>query len=144
MDRLIAVSRDITERHQHEAQLLSLIAVQNTKLSDSDLYLEEIHHRVKNSLHLVNTLLQLQANLSADEAVKIQLQTAASRVLTIASVHERLYQTAETQGVLASEYLGALLSDLGSALAERKIVLDADAFILPPQRMRRWAWSFPS
>ncbi len=97
MDRLIAVSRDITERHQHEAQLLSLIAVQNTKLSDSDLYLEEIHHRVKNSLHLVNTLLQLQANLSADEAVKIQLQTAASRVLTIASVHERLYQTAETR-----------------------------------------------
>ena len=135
VDRLIAVSRDITERHQHEAQLLSLIAVQNTKLSDSDLYLEEIHHRVKNSLHLVNTLLQLQANLSADEAVKIQLQTAASRVLTIASVHERLYQTAETQGVLASEYLGALLSDLGSALAERKIVLDTDAFILPPQRM---------
>ncbi len=135
MDRLIAVSRDITERHQHEAQLLSLIAVQNTKLSDSDLYLEEIHHQVKNSLHLVNTLLQLQANLSADEAVKIQLQTAASRVLTIASVHERLYQTAETQGVLAPEYLGALLSDLGSALAERKIVLDADAFILPPQRM---------
>lgn len=135
VDKLIAVSRDVTERHQHEAQLLSLIAVQNNRLSDSDLYLEEIHHRVKNSLHLVNTLLMLQANLSADEAVKLQLQTAASRVLTIASVHERLYRTAETEGVQASVYLSALLSDLGAALAERKLVLDTDAFMLAPERM---------
>ncbi|HDS1736724.1 PAS domain-containing protein [Pseudomonas sp. BP8] len=135
VDKIIAVSRDITERHHHEAQLLSLIDAQHTKLSESDFYLEEIHHRVKNSLHLVNTLLLLQANLAADEAVKLQLQTAAGRVVTIASVHERLYQNAETQEVLASDYLAALLGDLGKALADRNIVLEADPFILPPERM---------
>ena len=59
VERMIAVSRDITERHQYEAQLLSLIEAQNSKQNRSDLYLEEIHHRVKNSLHLVNTLLLL-------------------------------------------------------------------------------------
>ncbi|UTL79151.1 sensor histidine kinase [Pseudomonas putida] len=134
VEKLIAVSRDITERHHYEAQLLSLIDAQNSRLNKSDLHLEEIHHRVKNSLHLVNTLLLLQANLTPDAAVKLQLETAAGRVVTIASVHERLYQTAD-QEVLACDYLGALLGDLGRALADRKIVLDADAFTLLPARM---------
>lgn len=47
VERIIAVSRDITERHQYEAQLLSLIEAQNSRQNRSDLYLEEIHHRVK-------------------------------------------------------------------------------------------------
>ncbi|MFK3815707.1 sensor histidine kinase [Pseudomonas sp. NPDC089407] len=135
VEKLIAVSRDITERHQHEADLLSLIEMQNTKLNSSDLHLEEIHHRVKNSLHLVNTLLLLQANITPDEAVKLQLQTAASRVVTIASVHERLYQAAGERDVLAGDYLRALLGDLGKALGDRAIALDADDFLLPPERM---------
>jgi len=135
VEKLIAVSRDITERHHHEARLLSLIEAQNSRLDRSDLHLEEIHHRVKNSLHLVNTLLLLQANLTPDEAVRIQLETAAGRVVTIASVHERLYQTAEERDVLVTDYLSALLADLGKALADRKITLEADAFILPPGRM---------
>lgn len=135
VERVIAVSRDITERHLYEAQLLSLIEAQNNRQSRSDLVLEEIHHRVKNSLHLVNTLLLLQANLTPDTAVKLQLETAAGRVVTIASVHERLYQAAEDQDVRAPQYLGALLGDLGKALADRHISLEADDFVLPPERM---------
>lgn len=135
VERIIAVSRDITERHQYEAQLLSLIEAQNSRQNRSDLYLEEIHHRVKNSLHLVNTLLLLQANLTPDAAVKLQLETAAGRVVTIATVHERLYQAAEDQEVRARDYLKALLGDLGKALADRKILLEADDFVLPPERM---------
>lgn len=135
VDKIIAVSRDITERHHYEAQLLSLIDAQHTRLTESDFHLEEIHHRVKNSLHLVNTLLLLQANLAADEAVKLQLQTAAGRVVTIASVHERLYQNAETQAVRAGDYLAALLGDLGKSIADRQILLQADTFVLPPERM---------
>ncbi|MFK0311012.1 sensor histidine kinase [Pseudomonas sp. NPDC090233] len=135
LERVMAVSRDITERHQYEAQLLSLIEAQNSRQSRSDLHLEEIHHRVKNSLHLVNTLLLLQANLTSDKAVKLQLETAAGRVVTIASVHERLYHTDDDKNVQAADYLNALLSDLGKALAERKIVLETDDFVLPPERM---------
>jgi two-component sensor histidine kinase len=80
-------------------------------------------------------LLLLQANMAQDEAVKLQLETAATRVLTIASVHERLYQNAEAQAVRACDYLAALLGDLGKALAERRILLNADTFILPAERM---------
>lgn len=135
VEKIIAVSRDITERHNHEVQLSSLIEVQNRKLSKTDLQLEEIHHRVRNSLHLVNTLLLLQANLAVEEAVKIQLQTAAARVVTIATVHERLYQAADTQAVDANDYLQALLCDISKAFGERDICLDVDSFVLAPERM---------
>lgn len=77
----------------------------------------------------------MQANLTADEAVRLQLETAAGRVVTIASVHERLYQSTGTQDVRVSDYLAALLSDLSKALSDRKITLKADNFILPPERM---------
>ena len=135
VEKVIAVSRDITERRHHEAQLLSLIEAQNSQLSRSNMDVEEVHHRVKNSLHLVNTLLLLQANLTPDEAVRIQLQTAAGRVVTIATVHERLYNASHEHAILASDYLKALLGDLGRALADRKIELDADPLVLPPERM---------
>lgn len=133
--RLIAVSRDITERHRHEQELQGLINTQSNQLSMSDSYLVEIHHRVKNSLHLVNTLLLLQANLAEDDAVKLQLRTAAGRVVTIATVHERLYQNAETRDVKVADYLGSLLGDIGKALADRQINLETDDLTLPPERM---------
>ncbi|WPP02385.1 histidine kinase dimerization/phosphoacceptor domain -containing protein (plasmid) [Pseudomonas sp. HR96] len=135
LENIIAVSRDITERHDHEDKLALLIDSQNTKLSQSVLQLEEIHHRVKNSLQLVNTLLLLQANVAVEDSVKLQLQTAANRIMTIASVHERLYQNADSDGVNAKEYLSALLKDISNAFGDRDINLEADPFPLPEERM---------
>jgi two-component sensor histidine kinase len=135
IEKIIAVSRDITERHQHELNLVSLIDAQSTRISQSDLHLDEIHHRVKNSLQLVNTLLLLQANVAEEEGVRIQLQTAANRVLTIANVHDRLYQDTHTDGINASEYLKALLGDISKAFGERQIDLAVEHFKLPPERM---------
>ncbi|MCV4283660.1 sensor histidine kinase [Pseudomonas capsici] len=135
IDKIIAVSRDITERHDQEVRLAALVDAQNTKLTESGLHLEEIHHRVKNSLQLVNTLLLLQANLAVEDAVRIQLQTAANRVLTIASVHERLYQDTDSDNVSAPQYLSALLADIGNVFEGREIELEADAFLLPSERM---------
>lgn len=135
LENIIAVSRDITERHQHELDLVSLIDAQSARLSESNLHLSEIHHRVKNSLQLVNTLLLLQANVAEEEAVRIQLQTAASRVLTIANVHDRLYQDTDTEGVNAPEYLKALLGDISKAFGDCQIDLVVETFKLPPERM---------
>lgn len=133
--KIIAVSRDITERHNHEVALAALIEAQNQQLSDSGLHIEEMHHRVSNSLHLVNTLLLLQANLASDEAVKNQLQAAAGRVVTIAKVHERLYQKAESETVNVQDYLKALLDDIGSTFADRPIRLDVASVELPVDRL---------
>lgn len=135
IENIIAVSRDVTERHQHEARLASLIDAQNTRLSLSDLQLEEIHHRVKNSLQLVNTLLLLQANVADEPDVKLQLQTAASRVLTIANVHEQLYQNADSGALSVNDYLSALLTDISKAFGDRIITFESDLFILTEERI---------
>lgn len=65
----------------------------------------------------------------------MQLQKAANRIMTIASVHERLYQNADSDGVNAKEYLSALLKDISNAFGDRKINLEADPFPLPEERM---------
>lgn len=123
IDRIIAISRDVTERRNHEQQLMSLIDAQTTRISENDLQLDEIHHRVKNSLQLVNTLLLLQANVATEETVKLQLQTAANRVLAIAAVHGRLYLEDNCHEASVSEYLHALMEDVGKASDDRRIQL---------------------
>ncbi|AIZ33351.1 sensor histidine kinase [Pseudomonas parafulva] len=135
IDKIIAVSRDITERHEQEVRFAALIEAQNTKLTESGLHVAETHHRVRNSLHLVNSLLLLQANLSMEEAVQTQLQIAANRVMTIANVHEHLYQDAHCAALSAPAYLRSLLSDIRTAFGEPHIEWSVDDFQLPPERM---------
>lgn len=135
IEKIIAVSRDITERHQNELKLASLIESQSTKLNQSDLHFDEIHHRVKNSLQLVNTLLLLQANVLEEDSVKVQLQTAANRVLTIANIHDRLFQDIDGNGVDAYEYLMSLLNDISRAFGDREINLTVGSFKLPYERV---------
>ena len=133
--KIIAISRDVTERHDHETALASLIAAQTLKLDAGDLRLEEIHHRVRNSLHLVNTLLLLQANLAGDDAVKHQLQTAAGRVVTIAKVHDRLYGSSDDGDISADEYLRSLLADIAQAVSDRTIDLRIEPLTVTPARL---------
>ncbi len=135
VERLIAVSRDVSERHAHEEALQSLIKVGHQKVNESVFALEEIHHRVRNSLQLVNTLLLLQANLANDESVKSQLKIAAHRVLTIASVHQRLYQNPDSGRLEPSDYLTGLIEDIRNVFGERPIELNAVDILVPSDRL---------
>ncbi|WP_434772159.1 sensor histidine kinase [Pseudomonas entomophila] len=135
IEKIIAISRDVTERRNHEHQLMSLIDAQTTQISESDLHLHEIHHRVKNSLQLVNTLLLLQANVAVEETVKLQLQTAANRVLAIAAVHERLYLEDNCHEASVSEYLHALVGDIGKAFDDRTLQLSVEPTSIRSERL---------
>ena len=97
-------------------------------LRQRGLLLQEVHHRVKNSLQLVQTLLQLQARTLNDEQAKQQLAQAAGRVMTIAAVHRRLYESGSVGRDDVALYLRGLLDDmraiLGSEADRRPIELD--------------------
>lgn len=109
-------------------ELASLIQVQSTTISESALHLDEIHHRAMNSLHLVNTLLLLQANVVEEETVRIQLKTAANRVFTIAHVHDRLYQdTDETYPKPSGTGLGMRLVRSYSGYGAQAVTVDRSA-----------------
>ena len=79
---------DITERKQAENALVKA-------LQDKELMLAEIHHRVKNNMALISALLHLQSMDEPNEAIQESLERSQSRIQSIATVHEVLYQSNE-------------------------------------------------
>ncbi len=107
-------------------------------LHEKDLLMQEVHHRVKNSLQLVQTLLHLQARTVGDD-VKVELEKAARRIMTISAVHQRLYNSGSVTQTDAAAYLRELVADMQSMLSnpasERKIVVHAEPLLLPADQI---------
>lgn len=105
--RLVALElyRDVTERRQRDAALRQALA-------DRDVALREIHHRVKNNLQLVASLLSLQFGDVDDPEIRQRVRDSQSTVRAIALVHERLYQSQALTAVRLDEYLGSLTRSL--------------------------------
>lgn len=80
-------------------------------LREKDLLMQEVHHRVKNSLQLVQNILQVQARQAGPDARR-QLDEAAGRIRTIGAVHHRLYAGSSVTQTNAAEFLQALLDDM--------------------------------
>jgi omega-6 fatty acid desaturase (delta-12 desaturase) len=100
--------------------------------------LAEVHHRVKNSLQLVHTVLTLQVH-EADASSRKLLELSAMRVMTIAAVHERLYQGDRFDAVEMHGYLLGLIEALRAGLAEltpgKSVSLEAEVGAYwPPKR----------
>lgn len=104
-NRTISVILDITSIKQAENAL-------KTSLAEKDVLLKEIHHRVKNNMQVISSLLSLQADQSKDMAIRDILQEVSHRVRTMAMVHEKLYQSADMAMIDFAEYAESLLNYL--------------------------------
>ncbi len=92
------------------------------------LLLEEVNHRVKNSLQLVSAMLELQANADdADEPLREGLVQASARIAAIARAHERVHQHGAIQTVDLAAYLRDVCAELGGSVAPCDIHIDAPA-----------------
>ena len=76
----------------------------NRSLGEKELLLKEIHHRVKNNLQIVASLLHTQARHIADPAVLAMLEESQNRVKAMALVHERLYRSDDISSIDMGEY----------------------------------------
>ncbi|EAU39680.1 sensor histidine kinase [Fulvimarina pelagi HTCC2506] len=110
--RLIGVVMDVTADKVREAELRDALSMQEDLLEQKDLLLAEVNHRVKNSLQLVVSTLNLQSRRVGDPDMKAAFGQAISRVKAITSVHERLYKTEDPLVVDMQEYLVGLCADL--------------------------------
>ncbi len=134
--RILDLTEDITGHEETERQLRAAMA-------NKDILLQEISHRVLNSFHLISGLLEVQALKSPDERVRQQLGIAAQRVLSMALVHRRLYETAtDIASVNAKTYLTGLCQELrrgffsGDDNTHRTLSLDSVADLdFPTDRM---------
>ena len=83
-------------------------------LEEKDLLLREIHHRVKNNLQIIASLLNLQARYIADPKVLESIKESQSRVRAMALVHERIYRSHNISEINLKEYLNYLTKQIFS------------------------------
>ncbi|MGL4370180.1 MAG: sensor histidine kinase, partial [Spirochaetota bacterium] len=86
IESFISVSRNIGERKKAEDAL-------KTALKEKEILLQEIHHRVKNNMQIIISLLNMQKNQISDETLKAHFSEAQSRIRAMAMVHEVLYKS---------------------------------------------------
>jgi two-component sensor histidine kinase len=86
------------------------------EVEQKEVLLKEVNHRVKNSLQIVSSILELQLASIRSAPAADALRSAASRVMAIAAVHERLYAGSDVRVVSLDAFLGRLCEQIGQAL----------------------------
>lgn len=101
-----AVAHDITDRRREEEERL------RTSLLEKETLLREIHHRVKNNMQIISSILFLQAQKTTNPATIEVLEDSQVRVRTMALIHEKLYQTENLASIDFHDYITTLTSYL--------------------------------
>jgi light-regulated signal transduction histidine kinase (bacteriophytochrome) len=118
------VARAILDLRQRNAlndlnvQLRRTLAEKEVLIAQKDLLMQEVNHRVQNSLQLVNSMLHLQARQGSDPKVKAQLDEASRRILAVSAVHRRLWRSDHIQCIDFGIYLDELRMELLEAWGE--------------------------
>lgn len=88
---------------------------------EKDALIQEIHHRVKNNLQFISSLMNMQINSSTNEVEIYTLNDASRRIKAMALVHEMLYTQKEAGGISMKPYMEELISSLNDAVNSDKI-----------------------
>jgi two-component sensor histidine kinase len=94
-------------------------------LERHQILLKEVNHRVKNSLQVVSSMLQLQASAVGDPALSERLNEASTRISTVGRAYDRLAYNADYESIGLVSYLREVIGDLETAVAPCKVQLDA-------------------
>lgn len=98
-------SRDITEKKRSEESTLK-------SLKEKEVLLKEVHHRVKNNLQVISSILNLQTAYLRDKGTINLLKECQNRIKTMAFIHESLYQNKDFSQINFSEYIITLVKNL--------------------------------
>jgi len=119
---------DISDRRQKEERI-------QAALREKDVLLGEIHHRVKNNLQIVYSLLDLQSARIADTMVLDMLRDSQNRIRSMALIHQTLYQSKDFSKVDFGRFLDSLvptlLASYGIDQNDITLSINADRVVLP-------------
>jgi len=118
---------DITEHKKAENKI-------KASLKEKEVLLREIHHRVKNNLQIVSTLLALQSSDITDPKILENYRESENRIQSIALIHEKMYQSSDISSIDFTSYIKSLINDLmysyGADSKNIKAVIDTGNFLL--------------
>ena len=126
MSQVIEYTLDITKRKRAEEEIAA-------SLKEKEVLLREIHHRVKNNLHVISSLLDLQSNLIKDGQALEVFQESRNRIRSMALIHEKLYKSKDLVRIDFAEYIkdlaGGLVAFFGTDPEEISLKMDIDVEI---------------
>ena len=99
------------------SDLLQSQALLKKNMEEKDMLLREIHHRVKNNLQLVISLLNIQSRQVESSNIEVFLEKSLSRITTMSLIHENLYQNDHIGKVNFNEYLASLIESILSTFS---------------------------
>jgi PAS domain S-box-containing protein len=102
---IYCVVRDVTEEIRAEQHLKEM-------LHEKEILLKEVHHRVKNNMQIISSLLNLQSGQVDDINIQQLYSESQRRIKSIATVHELLYQSGDLRVIDFGEYINLLLPDI--------------------------------
>lgn len=114
----VVVLRDVTDRKRSEKIKQSL--------KEKEILLQEIHHRVKNNIQIISSLLSLQSFYIKDEKYKEMLKDSQDRIKSMALIHEKLYQSANLADISLEEYIQDLVQSLYRSYGTSSITLEVE------------------
>jgi len=100
-------------------------------LAEKDVLLKELHHRVKNNLQIIASLLRLQAKAATDESITAVLRESQHRVEAIAMIHEQLYESADLRQVHLMHQANLLMTNLFSAFGVDRARISGQVAVCP-------------
>ncbi|NRA12006.1 MAG: PAS domain S-box protein [Crocinitomicaceae bacterium] len=114
------VAHDISEKKKASNAMES-------SLKEKEVLLKEIHHRVKNNLQVISSILNLQSSFVTDKNTLDILQESRNRIRSMAIIHENLYRTEDFSSIKFASYIKNLTHNLiASYSVNRKVILDID------------------
>jgi two-component sensor histidine kinase/PAS domain-containing protein len=139
LEKVFVSITDITEKMRAEARLQRILHLErsNTRrkriethikasLREKEVLLREIHHRVKNNLQIISSLLRLGEEHIRDAKARALFRDSRNRIRSMALIHEKLYQSPDMSRIPFHDYVRSLIHELYSAHSalERRIDLD--------------------
>ena len=113
--------RDITMHKKQQEDL-------NNALHTKEMLIREVHHRVKNNLQIISSLLMLQSDLIENERYRDIFQESIDRIRTMSVIHEMLYKSDDLGQIDSQEYLGTICENIRKSYVDEssRITLNVD------------------
>lgn len=107
------VAHDVSEKKKSSNEIIE-------SLKEKEVMLKEIHHRVKNNLQIISSILNLQSSFVTDENTLEILQESRNRIRSMAIIHENLYRTEDFSSINFADYLMNLVTNLIASYRTRE------------------------